>query len=154
MFASLRHASDPGCVGLWHVASPASGGMVVSRCPTLLFLHKQFCHLCPLPLAIMSPSIPCKFCLPCEKELLWAVVEWNLLHPEEQGSEGKDLQTYLSFLKELLHQDAAGHVASMHCLSWKYSCGSSHQNTWAEGCGTWHSVESEPQSSHFFYQVL
>lgn len=37
---------------------------------------------CPLPLAVMSPWIPWKFHLPCEN-VLGAVMEWNLLHPEE-----------------------------------------------------------------------
>lgn len=53
------------------------------------------------------------------------------------------LQTDVSFLKELLCQDAAGQVAGMHCLSWKCCYGSSQQNTWAEDCGTWHSTGSE-----------
>lgn len=48
---------------------------------------------CPLPLAIMSPCIPCKFYLSCENEVLGAVMEWNFLHPEERRGEGKDLQT-------------------------------------------------------------
>lgn len=74
------------------LSSPASGGLGPGI-PHCFSYTSNDVISCPLPLAIMSPCITCKFHLPYENEVLGAVMEWNLMHPEGQGGEGKDMQT-------------------------------------------------------------
>lgn len=150
MFASLPHAPDPNYVGLWHRASPASGSTILTGCPTAFLTLPRVAPLARCLLLACHPAFLGNSISHVKMywEQSWSETSCILRNGEVKGRICRQmslvLQTNVSFLKELLCQDAAGQVASMHCLSWKCCCGSSQQNIWAEDCGTWHSTGSEP----------
>lgn len=70
MLASLPHPPDLNYIGLWHVASSAGGGTVLTRCPTQLFFtqamvsplaHCLLLSCCPAFLANSSSHVKMKY---------------------------------------------------------------------------------------------